>query len=202
MMLKKDNEKAIHYYKLASSFDFQYAKHNLAIIYKNKFDDDDKKNIWFSIELFKEAIRQKNDILSKYNLAKLYIFKRPIKDSFDEAIKLLLSSCDDFKHSFELLAFALLLKYDFDGCKIENEILNNPSYKNYSDSILKTIKKNNLYDNLTFLKKYIFYSEIDIIYDYKLGLDLVAVNEKNENLFQIHLMNITKEFYEGFGIEI
>ena len=54
---------AIHYYKEASSFNHNYSKNNLGIIYKNGFGDEIKKNIGYAIGYFDEAISQKNDYL-------------------------------------------------------------------------------------------------------------------------------------------
>ena len=56
--MNRNIKKAIQYYKEASSFNNQYAKNNLGIIYKYGYDDVDG-DVSISIEYFEEAIRQK-----------------------------------------------------------------------------------------------------------------------------------------------
>ena len=77
--VKKDIEKAIHFYKEASTFNNQYAKNNLGIIYKNGFGDNVKKHTGNAIVYFEEAIRKGNDYLSMYNLAHIYIYDETMK---------------------------------------------------------------------------------------------------------------------------
>ncbi|KAK8891536.1 hypothetical protein M9Y10_028749 [Tritrichomonas musculus] len=60
---KKDIQKAIHYYKEASSFNNQYSKNNPGIIYKHG-DNGIEGKTGNAIVYFEEAIRQKNDYLS------------------------------------------------------------------------------------------------------------------------------------------
>lgn len=197
--VKKDIEKAIYYYKLASSLNFEYAKNNLAVIYNNINDENDK-NIWISIEYLKEAINQKQDELALYNLARIYLCKNPIKNSIDEAINLLISS-DKFLPSIELLCYALLIKFDFDMVKIERE-LHNTVYKNKSNHILKIIKKHKLFDKSSLMKRFSLLKVIDIIYDYRLSPDFALEDEIQDKSYQSELKNITAEFYDGFGIKI
>lgn len=90
--IEQDIFKAISLYKDASSFNDQYSKNNLGIIYKNGFGNKIKKTISNAIVYFEEAIHQSNDIVSMYNLSHLYIYDRPIKNSIDESIKLLIKS--------------------------------------------------------------------------------------------------------------
>ena len=84
--MEKNIEQSIRFYKEASSFNNQYAKNNLGIIFKKGIE----RRLGLSIEYFKEAIRQKNDKVSMYNLAHLYLYEEQIKDSINQSIDLLI----------------------------------------------------------------------------------------------------------------
>ncbi|KAK8836037.1 hypothetical protein M9Y10_040238 [Tritrichomonas musculus] len=119
--VKKDILEAIHYYKEASSFNNQYSKNNLGIIYKHGYDKIEKK-LGMAIEYFEEAIRQKNDYLSMYNLAHIYMYDASVEPDLKKAIDLLIRSLKRFKHSFILLCAALLLQYKFNIETIKQEL--------------------------------------------------------------------------------
>ena len=57
--INRDINKAIQYYKKASSFNNEYAKNNIGVIYKHGFNNEIPKNIGASIIYFNEAIQQK-----------------------------------------------------------------------------------------------------------------------------------------------
>ncbi|KAK8898369.1 hypothetical protein M9Y10_000654 [Tritrichomonas musculus] len=82
--VKQDINKAIHYYKEGSSMDDNRAKNNLGVIFKNGFYDEISPNPGLAIEYFKEAIRQKNDILSMFNLSTIYMYNERIKMGLDK----------------------------------------------------------------------------------------------------------------------
>ncbi|KAK8846996.1 hypothetical protein M9Y10_019570 [Tritrichomonas musculus] len=119
--VEKDIAGAIHYYKEASSFNNQYSKNNLGIIYKHGYREI-KGNVGNAIVYFEEAIRQKNDYLSMYNLARIYMYDSTIKQDLNKSIDLLIRSMNKFKHSSILLSLALLLKFDFNIETIQHEL--------------------------------------------------------------------------------
>ena len=102
--IKRNIVQAIHYYKEASSFNNEYAKNNLGILYKNGFGEKIKKNISNAIEFFEEAIRQKNDYISMYNLAHIYIYDETLEQKdINKQIQLLIESSNKFHYSLFLL---------------------------------------------------------------------------------------------------
>lgn len=84
--------KAIHYYKEASSFNDNFAKNNLGIIYLKGFGDEIAPNIGLSIEYFEEAIRQKDDAVAMYNRSYIYMFIQSNNDNLNKSIDLLTKS--------------------------------------------------------------------------------------------------------------
>ena len=64
-------ENAIHYYKEGSSFNNEYAKNNFGVNIKNGFYDKIQPKIGLAIEYFEEAIRQKNDPVTMFNLSNI-----------------------------------------------------------------------------------------------------------------------------------
>ena len=105
--VKKDLNKAIHYYKEASSFNDAKAKNNLAMIYRHGIGVE--KNIWYSIELLKEAIKiEKLDILAIYNLFHIFIYENLKDDYFNQIFNSLIIITGVFGFSFYLLVFLLI----------------------------------------------------------------------------------------------
>ena len=96
--VKKDISEAVHYYKEASCFNNQYSKNNLGIIYKYGYDKIEG-NVINAIVYFEEAIRERNDNLSIYNLAHIYIYDTTSKQNLNKSIDLLFKS--NFIHSFQ-----------------------------------------------------------------------------------------------------
>ena len=81
---------------------------NLGIIYKNGFGDEIKPNIGLSMSYFEEAIRQKNDMIAKYNYSHLLIYDIQNKEKLKVAIELLISLFDqNFQPAKELLCIAI-----------------------------------------------------------------------------------------------
>lgn len=113
--------KAIHYYKEASSFNDNFAKNNLGIIYLKGFGDEIAPNIGLSIEYFEEAIRQKDDSVAMYNRSNIYMFIQSNNDNLNKSIDLLTKSFIlGFKASIFLLCLVLVKK-----CSVENESIIN-----------------------------------------------------------------------------
>ena len=192
---------AIHYYKEASSFNFQYAKNNLGIIYKNGFGDEIPKNIGLAKEYFNEAVNKSNDYLSMFNLAKIYIFDEPNEKYHKKIIELLTNSFSlGFKHSIFLLSSYLFKKYGLDLSKISaavptkfrNEVINIIQYKILADK--------NIDDTFR------FYQNTDYIYDKLLDFteltDIKHKNNRGVHKRNKYIKDINKEFYDGFGIPI
>ena len=204
----RDIEKAIYYYKEASSFNNNYAKNNLAIIYKNGIGID--KNIWYSIELLKESIHQKNDEVSMYNLSHIYIYEETGENNFDEAIKLLIKSSKKFDQSIYLLSILLIKKYKkvtFE--QIETEIKKFES-NNESEiiaivyNVYNFIVETNMEQPDNFRYIYQLYKNIDFMYSVLyLPEETVDLMNKKTEINEEELdtrCNINNDFYEGFGI--
>lgn len=101
---QKDIKKSIYYFKESSSFDNSCAKNYLGIIYKN--GDGDEKNVYYAKTYFKEAIKQKEDPYSMYNLARIYYFGIETKRKISKAI-LLLEKASKKQLSIAVLFFFL-----------------------------------------------------------------------------------------------
>ncbi|KAK8871370.1 hypothetical protein M9Y10_007093 [Tritrichomonas musculus] len=208
MYVKRDIDKAIHYYKEASSFNNQYAKNNLGILFKNGYKDEVVKKVGLSIEYFKEAIRQKDDEVSMYNLAHLYFYEDPIKDSIDKSIELLIHSIEKgFQQSKELLCLALLKKHNFNLDMIKEEIDRiSKGNKVLSFEICTIMNISGLFDSKYFETRYEYNRNIDFLYSNELKPCISKVIDNSENITNSipspHIPKISKMFYEGFGFEI
>ena len=202
----QDINKAIHYYKDGSSFNDQYCKNNLAILYKNGYNDKIESNINLSIEYFQEAIRQKNDALSMYNLSNIYIYDNRIKQNLDKSIELLIISINlGFYPSYFLIGIALVLKAGFDIKNIEYEMdMHKDITKSLKEEVIETIKYNNLCTKSFFDRFHKNIKNICFLYDF--NKDFIfsdeIINQKEFLLKSKPLPSITKEFYEGFAIDI
>ncbi|KAK8881199.1 hypothetical protein M9Y10_003931 [Tritrichomonas musculus] len=202
--MKRDVNKAIHYYKEASSFNNPYAKNNLGILFKNGYKDEIAVNLGLSIEYFKEAIRQENDEVSMYNLAHLYFYEDPIKDSIDKSIELLINSIKSgFQQSEELLCIALIKKHNFDVDIIITEIDDIiQESEELSFDICEMIINSELLEQNYFESRYEYNRNIDFLYDIDLepciskiiyDSEIITNSTPNPKIF-----NISKLFYEGF----
>ncbi|KAK8872041.1 hypothetical protein M9Y10_007799 [Tritrichomonas musculus] len=202
--IKKDIRKAIHYYKEGSSFNDQYAKNNLAIIYKNGYGDEIQANTANAIVYLEEAIRQKNDILSMHNLANIYIYDESYENKIDEAIELLFNSFDQFRHSCILLCLALIKKYDFQTKEIEKHVrkLNSKKPKAALSSLFSALHLLQSKDDFTnyyesYRDKYFLYNHL-----WKFVSFSEFQKQKRINMNHKNIPDINSAFYEGFGIEI
>ena len=204
--IDKDIKKSIHNYKEASSFNNQYAKNNLGIIYKHGIDNEIEKNIANAEIYFTESIKQKNDKVSMYNLAHLYIYEEGTTESIYKSINLLIDSSNlTFFPSTILLLIILLKKYDRN---INNYLskINKKVYNFYflgigfndiisflnNESILEEYYQK--YKNIDFLYNQSHeVIETKHLYDFKNNQTPQIINQ--EKL-------ITQDFYDGFGCNL
>ena len=207
--VERDMKKSIYHYKEASSFNHQYAKNNLGIIYKNGISNIIQPNIGYAIEYFKEAISQKNDLLSKYNLSHIYIYEYSTKENIDESIKILIKSIEEveFSPSYDLLFIALIKKHGFNIEQIKKELYNN-THKNSElvDKIVLLLNNKNLMNEKIFENQYQFYKTIDFLYDFKrysiLSKKIYECEIKTEPQKNKIINFVTSDFYEGFGNDL
>lgn len=203
--IKRDIEGAVHYYKESSSFNNQYSKNNLGIIYKHGFEDKIKSRIGNAIEFFKEAIHQKNDYLSMYNLAHIYIYES-IKQDEDESIKLLIKSSTQFEHSLILLSIVLVKRYGEDVSSIQQTIEKYDKGSKITSHINEIIFHLDLFNKYNHNYYFEMYKKIDFLYDVELN-PILTEDVQNANQKVIipkypKAKNITQMFYEGFGIDL
>ena len=159
----QDIEKALHYYKEGSSLNDQYAKNNLGVIYKNGFFGKIQPKIGLAIEYFEEAIRQKNDVVSAFNLLNIYIYDERSNKNITKSVDMLIKSYNrGFKPSLVLLCIALIKKVGsfnpFNYSKINNEI---DKYKDTTSTLKKRIEVIIFYAEL--YEKKIFSNDIQLL---------------------------------------
>ncbi|KAK8891597.1 hypothetical protein M9Y10_028810 [Tritrichomonas musculus] len=202
--LQRDIDQSIRFYKEASSFNIQYAKNNLGIIYKKGFEDKIKPRLGLSIEYFKEATKQKNDKVAMYNLGHLYLYEEPIKDSINQSIDLLIQSLNEgFLPSLELLCISLIKKYGEDVVSIKQKLEEQTNNSNkYKTTILTLIEKilssKSLYE-LIYLK----FKNIDYLYNALFEVIVSDTIAKEKEIQRNpNIKDISSEFYHGFGCNI
>ncbi|KAK8865023.1 hypothetical protein M9Y10_010552 [Tritrichomonas musculus] len=199
--MKKNITNAIRYYKESSSFNNEYSKNNLGIIYKNGFGEEIRPNLGLAIEYFKEAINQKNDIIAMYNLAHIYFFNDHIKEEFDPIELLIRSSNKGFEESLTLLCIVLFNKYGYDIEKIDQQLneIEIDKKNEINTLICEFIDNKSSYEAL-----YQQYRNIDFLYD--ILSNPIKSNEifKKEEKTDVNrtAKEITSIFYEGFGFDI
>lgn len=77
-----------------------------------------------AIEYFDEAIRQKNDVLSMYNLASILLYDETVNKDDEKMFKFLSNSLKKgFSPSANLLCLALIKKYGFDINEIRKNLM-------------------------------------------------------------------------------
>ena len=146
-----------------------------------------------------------------YNLAHLYFYEQPIKNSNEESIKLLInSSNEDHYPSKFLLCIVSIYEFGNDIHNIIREINKIESIsKELTNSICDIIKYNQLEEKLVLKEKYEQYRNIDFIFDfdfffseYSKGIDYLenGIQIKDENPTKNLGEKINSDFYEGFGI--
>ncbi|KAK8838429.1 hypothetical protein M9Y10_033055 [Tritrichomonas musculus] len=218
-IIKKNIEEAIHYYKEASSFNNQYAKNNLGIIYKHGYNKN-KGESGRAIVYFQEAIRQKNDYLSMYNLAHIYVYDETFRGGVEKAIELLIRSLSMNKlslsvlyHSIVLLSLALLKQFDFNNNintninAIKKQISQRVEIpSDVTNKIYYIIHTFALYDKLFYEFCYELYRKKDFVYDilrqpvFTSNLDRTNRSDKPPKYPKAK--DISSEFYDGFGKDL
>ena len=179
-------------------------KNNLGIICKHGYNEKIKKNSANGIVYFEEAIRQKNDLLSMYNLAHTYIYDETIKQDIHETIDLLIKSSEKTYFSEILLSFFLVKHFGFNYEMIRRKIEERP-YQNFfiSKYICQMIKIHESQNKSFFESEYELYREYDLVYD------LRCQPVSYPKIMQIKYTeippkypfakDITSLFYEGLG---
>ena len=204
--VKRDMSAAIHYYKEASSFNNQYAKNNLGIIYRYGYDNVEGKT-GNAIEYFKEAIRQKEDYLSMYNLAHIHIYDEKIQGDINKAIDLLIRSSSKFIHSTVLLSLVLVKIFSFNIDVIKREIR---KIHGFTDILIYQICRNineyEMLDRNKFEILYEIYKTEYFLYDIELKAISASyfekMREEKTNPKYPNAKDITNMFYEGFELNI
>ena len=205
--LKYEIEKIIHLYKEASCFNDQYAKNNLGVIYKNGISGINK-NLSLAKEYFKEAVAQKNDAVSMFNLSNLLLNEEQETKDYKKVIELLIgSSHQGLEESLQLLAFILIEKlksicYD----TIINEL---NAYGQQSNNLvirLFQMCKIFLHENEeSFQKMYQNIRKTNLIY---IKHKIYTLNEVEKARYshvlsqKSNLKDIDEYFYEGFEFPI
>ena len=199
-----DIKDAIHYYKEASSFNDQYAKNNLGVIYKNGFGDEIEARAGNAIPFFEEAIRQKNDYLSMYNLAHIYIYNESIEHDINKSINLLIKSSNKFIHSLILLCIILKKKYG-DISDIMREIKKLTDDNDLISNVREMILTDNSFYGENLNDSYESYRSKDFLYNvlYKpiLTSDLQHIKYDEDRKYP-NAKDISDLFYEGLGSDI
>ncbi|KAK8865464.1 hypothetical protein M9Y10_011012 [Tritrichomonas musculus] len=202
---EKDIEDAIHFYKEASSFNIQFAKNNLGIIYKHGYYKNERR-LWNAIEYFKEAIRQKNDYLSMYNLAHIYMYDDSIKCDFNKLIELLINSSKQFYHSIILLYLLLVKQFGFNIEKIKQEIEKITDETSNLYEKIQNICVLNLSDKSKYDYLYELYRNNDFIYNIEFHpIQAFVIRQKKVIIIPSKYPNakdISSEFYDGFGHDL
>lgn len=194
MVSIKDIDKAIRFYKEASSFNDQYSKNNLGYLFRMQ------NKINYSIELFKEAIYQNDDVLASYNLANIYFYDGIVKDNINEAMKILiLPSKRNFYPAQLLLSLALISKVGFDINIIKKEIDEIVKSDQFSANIINIIQTNKLNSDSEYEFFNTFLSNIFILYNYSYCAIESFKLFKEEPSNKTNLVEINSKFYEGFG---
>ena len=204
-ILEKNIEKAIHHYKNASSMNLQYAKNNLGVIYIIE-SDVIVKNVPLAIVYFNEAIRKDNDILSKYNLALVYLIYEPVKNSIEQSVYLFIEVLNsDFSMHILPLCMAIIKKIGFNiNIKlIEKELEKYTNkYQILSNKIYVNIIKMNIDNEIIYKKVFNSLNEEYYIYNYLCYPICIKSLYQANNQHTDNKKNITADFYDGFGRDI
>ncbi|KAK8841993.1 hypothetical protein M9Y10_026206 [Tritrichomonas musculus] len=200
-LIERNVQKAILYYKDGSSFNFNYAKNNLGIIYKNGFETT--KNIVYAIELFNEAIKQKDDKISMYNLANIYIFDCDVKKDYEKSLKLLVrSSKNNFIYSKILLCILLIkMLKNITVNDITNEIKDEALAKELYELIIRF----NMTNAYVYQTLFDTFSKIDFYYNiWRMPAIFSSSEFKKQKVISNNgkCVEINDLFYDGFGRDL
>lgn len=153
------------------------------------------KNLKNSIINLKEAIQQKADRVSMYNLAHLYFYDIKVNnDNYDKSINLLIQSLNlKFEPARHLLYLVLIQKYEHDKNKINEKLKCIELEPN--DHVIEhfMFKYNDLYNH---------YKKVDFLYRYNEKYFLSSLLDKQSYPNQFHGSEkkvISNDFYEGFN---
>lgn len=149
---------------------------------------------------FNEAINKDNAI-SMYNLAHIYIYNEPNSDNINKSIKLLIISFSySFWPSLYLLCIALIQKY---GCSINTSNIKMEIEKENEIMPYVMQKINLLSDHIFYEKAYNQFKEIDFLNDlffsYFQSRDLFLSKPDQKFKKDNWKMDINSDFYKGFG---
>lgn len=188
----RNMNKAVEYYKESSSYNDLFAKNNLGVIYKNGYGNEIKQSIQNAIIYLKEAI---NDPDSMFNLASIYFYYKPIENSIDESIKLLIQSkYKKVYYSKKLLSLIIKMKLgdDLDKISIEIKKYSKADSEKLAKEIYLSIKEQKLDDIINLKEKYDLYKDLFLVYD--------RFKEVISSFQHIKIDFVTTDFYEGFGL--
>ena len=158
-----------------------------------------------AVEYLKEAINQKNDPLSMYNLATIYIYDEDYKIDISKSIQLLINSSEKFSESLILLSLVLVKHFNFDIEAIKQEIKKFSNEKNLLSTGIQRI----IFE-FGFLNKSIYnyfnniYKTRDFIYNIQLeailSSEIQNLKMKEEIPINPKAKEISSQFYDGFGL--
>ena len=200
--VERDIEEAVHYYKEASSFNIEFAKNNLGVIYRHGYGKTEGRT-GNAIVYFEEAIRQKNDILSMYNLAHIYIYD---DQDINKSIELLIRSSNIFDQSLYLLSIVVMKQFGFDVTLIQQEIQQRTEESSkLSTRVIQIIYEYELFEKSNLEYYYELFRNREFLYDFSLRAvllsDLENANKKDVPKYP-RIKDISAVFYEGFGEDI
>ena len=207
--VEKNINKAIHYYKEASSLNDEYAKNNLGVLNKNGFGENYKKNVGMAIQYFEEAIKQNNEV-AMYNLAHMYLYDDSFETNNDnkKIFELLIESSNrGFPPSIVLLCLALVKKFGFDLNNIKIELEKFTGKKsNLLFLVCNMIKDKQLDNRLIFDIQFQRYKKIDFVFNHLkfCFISDILLNQKSDQNHKEDLKkkNLSQAFYEGFGCDL
>ena len=165
------------------------------------------KKLGNAIVFFEEAIHQKNDCLSMYNLSHLYMYEETIKVDINKLFEMLIKSSDQFQHSLVLLSLLLIKQFGYNIQTLKNEIEKELKGKMiYQKKIIQNIINFKLFERNFFEKIYEAYRTKDFMYNASVKIiESKYLQEiKADEIIPKYpnAKNITKVFYEWFGDDI
>ena len=142
-----------------------------------------------------------------YNLAHLYFYEEPFKDSFKESIILLIKSSNENFYPSKLLLCLISIMYF--GFEHENIIKELKKYDTISHELAKWIYNilvlEKLEDITVFENRFNQLRDIDYIYDhnmhyYSIENEILITNFYKKKLTKNNCKDINSDFYDGFGV--
>lgn len=207
--IDRDKHKSLKYFINASNLKLTFAKNNYAIMIKN--GDGIEKNIYYSIQILKEAINDKDEV-SRFNLAHIYFFNDDLYN-LNLTIQLLVSpSLISIDIGFKLLCLAIIRK-----CTVNHLIIDINNIHNiiieYNSNCEISIIYRIMYEII--MKKLSNLIEYQLLYEQIENDELMYINHNGEFTTRAEIEsnylkrknasinnsknNITMDFYDGFG---